>query len=64
MGFSDNDHTIRELMRFIEMSSRRIIRDDVVQTEELPITKGDGIKLKRRFISFYILNLSIEKVVL
>ena len=28
-------------------------------TEELPIIKGDGIKLKRRFISFYSLNLSI-----
>jgi hypothetical protein len=33
-------------------------------TEEPPITKGDGIKLKRRFISFYVLKLSIEKVIL
>jgi hypothetical protein len=32
--------------------------------EKPPITKNDGIKLKRRFISFYILNLSIEKVAL
>jgi hypothetical protein len=29
------------------------------KTEEPPITKGDDIKLKRRFISFYILKLSI-----
>jgi hypothetical protein len=27
--------------------------------EEPPITKGDDIKLKRRFISFYMLKLSI-----
>jgi hypothetical protein len=32
--------------------------------EEPPITKDDGIKLKRRFISFYILNLSIGKAAL
>jgi hypothetical protein len=31
----------------------------VHEMEEPPITKGDGIKLKRRFISFYILKLSI-----
>jgi hypothetical protein len=29
--------------------------------EEPSIIKGDGIKLKRRFISFYILKLSIGK---
>ena len=64
MGFGDNDHTIKELMRFIEMTSRRIIREDVVHNGGASITKGDGIKLKRRFISFYILKLSIEKAIL
>ena len=31
MGFGDNDHAIRELMRFIEMTSRRFIKEDVIQ---------------------------------
>jgi hypothetical protein len=64
VDFGDNDHAIRELMRFIKITSRRIIREDVVHNGGAPITKGDGIKLKRRIISFYILNLSIGKVVL
>jgi hypothetical protein len=64
VGFGDNDYTIRELMRFIEMTSKRIIREDVVHNGGAPITKGDSIKLKRRIISFYILNLSIGKAVL
>jgi hypothetical protein len=50
-------------MRFIEMSMEFRI-EDVVHNGGAPITKGDGIKLKRRFISFYILNLSIGNVVL
>jgi len=28
MGFDDNDHVIRELMRFIEMTSREFIFKD------------------------------------
>ena len=28
VGFGDNDHTIRELMRFIEMISREFIFED------------------------------------
>ena len=34
MGFDDNDHAIRELMRFIEMTSRESIIEDVIQNEE------------------------------
>jgi hypothetical protein len=64
VGFGDNDHAIRGLMRFIEMTSREFRIEDVVHNGGAPITKGDGIKLKRRFISFYILNLSIENTVL
>ena len=33
MGFSDNDHAIRELMRFIEMTSRKFIFEDATQNE-------------------------------
>ena len=64
MGFGDNEQPIRELMRFIEMTSRRIIREDVVHNGGASITKGDVIKLKRRFIYFYILELSIGKAIL
>ena len=64
MGFGDNDHTIRGLMGFIEITSREFTIENVYETEEPPITKGDGIKLKKRFILFYILNLSIRKVIL
>ena len=31
MGFGDNDYAIRELMRFIEMTSREIIFEDATQ---------------------------------
>ena len=51
MGFGDNDHMIRELMRFIEMTSRESMFEDVIQN-------------RGAFKFFYILNLSIEKVVL
>ena len=46
MGFGDNDHTIRGLMRFIEMTSRESIIEDVIQMEEPPITNVDGFKFK------------------
>jgi len=64
VGFGDNDHASRGLMGFIEITSREFTIEDVYETEEPLITKGDGIKLKKRFILFYILNLSIRKVIL
>ena len=36
MGFADNDHTIRDLMKFIEMRSREFIFKDATQNEEAP----------------------------
>ena len=36
MGFGDNDHEIRELMRFIEMTSREYITEDVIQNGGAP----------------------------
>ena len=56
MGFGDNDNAIGELMRFIEMTSRESIFEDV--------TNVDDFKLKGGLISFYISNLSIEKAIL
>jgi hypothetical protein len=52
VSFGDNDHAIRELMRFIEMKSRRIIREDVIRNGGAPITKSDGTKLKGGLFHF------------
>ena len=64
MGFSDNDHAIRELMRFIEMTSREFIFEDATQNGEAPNYKCRWLETQRRFKFFYILNLSIEKAIL
>ena len=64
MGFGDNDHVIRELMRFIEMISRELIFEDATRNGGAPITNIDGFKLKRDLRFFYILNLSIVKTIL
>jgi hypothetical protein len=52
MGFGDNDHTIRELMRFIEMTSKRFIKEDVIHNGGAPIIKDDGIELKGSLFHF------------
>ena len=36
MGFGDNDHTIRGLMRFIEMTSRKSIIEDLIRNGGAP----------------------------
>ena len=36
MSFGDNDHAIRELMRFIEIISRRFVYEDVIHNVEAP----------------------------
>ena len=40
MGFSENDHAIRGLMRFIKMTSRESKNEDDVQVACVLITKG------------------------
>ena len=52
MGFGDNDHAIRELMRFIEMTSREFIFEDVHEMDEPPSTNIDGFKLRGGLNSF------------
>ena len=64
MGFGDNDHAIRELMRFIEMTSRKFIFEDATRNGGAPNYKYRWFQTQRGFKFFYILNLSIEKVVL
>ena len=46
VGFGDNDHAIRELMRFIEMTSREFIFEDATRNRGDPIINVDGFKLK------------------
>ena len=64
MGFGDNDHAIRELMRFIKMISREFIFEDATRNEGVPNYKCRWLQTQRRFKFFYILNLSIGKAVL
>ena len=52
MGFGDNDHVIRELIRFIEMTSRESIFEDVTRNGGDPIINVDGFKLKGCLNSF------------
>ena len=64
MGFDDNDHTVRELMRFIEMTSTKFIFEDVTRNGGAPNYKYRWLQTQRRFKFFYILNLSIGKAIL
>ena len=64
MGFGDNEHAIRELMRFIEMTSREFIFEDATRNGGVPNYKCRWLQTQRGLKFFYILNLSIEKVVL
>ena len=52
MGFGDNDHTIRGLMRFIKMTNKESIVKDVRQNIIAPIINVDGFKLKEGLNSF------------
>ena len=51
MGFGVYDHLIREIMRFIKMTSREFKRLSRGK-EEPPITNKDGIALKGVLNSF------------
>jgi hypothetical protein len=59
VGFGDNDHAIRGLMRFIEMTSRELRIEDVIRNGEPPNYKCWQLQTQRRFKFFYNLNLSI-----
>ena len=52
MGFGDNDHAIRGLMRFIEMTSRESIIEDVIRNGGAQIANIDGLKFKEGLNSF------------
>ena len=64
MGFGDNVHAIRELMRFIKMTSREFIFEDATRNGGAPNYKCRWLQTQRMFQFFYILNFSIEKAVL
>ena len=52
MSFDDNDHAIRELMRFIEMTSKEFMFEDATRNEGAPNYNIDGFKLKGGLNSF------------
>ena len=64
VGFGDNDHAIRELMRFIKMTSGEFMYEDATRNGGAHNYKCRWLQTQMRFKSFYILNLSIEKAVL
>ena len=49
MGFGDNDHVIRELMRFIEMTSRKFIFEDATRNGGAPNYKYKWLQTQNRF---------------
>ena len=51
-GFSDNDHAIRGLMRFIEMTSKKFRVEVVIRNGEAPSYKCYDFKLKGGLNSF------------
>ena len=52
MGFGDNDHAIRELIKFIKMTSWKFIFKDDTRNGGAPITNVDVFKLKGGLNSF------------
>ena len=52
MGFGDNNLAIRELTRFIEMTSREFIFEDDTRNGGDSTTNIDGFKLKGGLNSF------------
>ena len=64
MGLGDNGYAIRELMRFIEMTSREFMFEDTTRNGGAPNYKCRWLQTQKRFKFFYILNLSIGKAIL
>ena len=64
MGFDDNDHANGELMKFIEMTSRKFIFKDATRNGGAPNYKYRWLQTQKMFTFFYILNWSIGKAVL
>ena len=52
VGFGIDDHQIRGLMRFIEMTSRDFKIEDVIRNGGAPFINVDGFKLKGGLNSF------------
>jgi hypothetical protein len=63
VGFGVDDHQIRELMSFIKMTSRELTVENVTWKGGAPNYFRGRQSVQRRFIFFYLLNLSIGKVV-
>jgi hypothetical protein len=64
VGFGVDDHLIRELMKFIKMTSREFIIKDVTWKGGAPNYFCGWYLAQGGLISFYLLNLSIGKAIL
>jgi len=49
VGFGGNDHAIRELMRFIEITSREFIFEDATRNGGAPNYKYRWLQTQKRF---------------
>ena len=64
MGFGDNDLAIRELMRFIDMTSRKFIFEDATRNGGAPNNKYRWLQTQKRFKIILYLKFEYRKVVL
>ena len=64
VGFGIDDHQIRGLIRFIEMTSRESKNEDDIKGCRCPNYKRWLDLAQRRFKFFYVLKLSLGKAVL
>ena len=61
MGFVDNDHAIRELIRFIEMTSREFMFEDATRNGGAPNYKYRWLQTQRRFKFFFYFEFEYRK---
>ena len=61
MGFHDNDHATRELMRFIEMTSREFIFEDATRNGGAPNYKCRWLQTQKRFKILLYLEFEYKK---
>jgi hypothetical protein len=64
VGFGVDDHLTRGLMRFVKMTSRKFIIEDVISKGGALNYKCEQHLTQGRFNFFYISNLSIGKAIL
>jgi hypothetical protein len=62
VGFGVDDHLIKELIRFVKMTSREFMKEDAIWKGGAPNHLYGRYLAQRRFKFFYRLNLSLGKL--